>query len=151
MVVSRLDSGDVWLTSKAWSCCCDDWSCEEYCWSQSRLALTRFGPPTPANMTGIICGGMPPCIDSRNMDCSTRLRSNLSVSWRVFSSSCLRLSSSAFVDNQLRMESSAPCHWLGGAGIASKVWLCIGGGGLPGSGNVSAAGGGKPRCEVDME
>lgn len=31
----------------------------------------------------------------------------------------------------------------------SSGWDCMGGG-LPGSGKVIAAGGGKPRCEVDM-
>jgi hypothetical protein len=54
--------------------------------------------------------------------------------------------------SQFRIESSAPCHWVGGAGRFDWGWVAGAGGGslLLGSGSDNGVGGGRPRCGVVM-
>ena len=93
------------------------------------------------------------------MLCSIFLCSNRRVSCRVFSSSCLRRSSSRRACNQERIDSSAWRQSVGGAGNGPSGWTvadamtgwtctCIDG---DGDGKVIAAGRGNARCGVDME
>lgn len=81
------------------------------------LTLARFPPPMPAKIIGMSGGGTPFRNESWSIVCSILRCSSRRPSCRVFSSSCLRFSSSALVTSQFRIDSSAPCHCAGGAGI----------------------------------
>lgn len=92
------------------------------------------------------------------MLCSIRRCSSRRPSCRVFSSSCLRRSSSCLACSQVRMDSSALRHSAGGAGSwpsgcarAGAIDDGPGGGGGGGWDGVGRLSGGRPRWGVAIE
>ena len=83
--------------------------CDGYCWSISSSRLELLWPLPPQKMNGTMCSGTPARKASMSMACSTLRCSSRSDSWRVFSCSEARRSSSALATNQCCML-SVPCH-----------------------------------------